>query len=82
MNKNKKDIEHQARLLKRSGKFDPARTVAPTADEQFRELRQVERSERAFADAGECEECARTRREKSDPEALCREHLAQAIGFG
>ncbi len=61
---NKKDIEEAARLLKRSGKFDPARTTNASPEETLRELKVAEQSERVFETAENCSACARERREK------------------
>lgn len=74
-----KDAKREAAGLRRSGKMDPTQVVKPTADEQLRELKQAERSEQVFGEAQACEECARAR--QNDPNGLCREHLAKAMGF-
>lgn len=78
---SKKDIEREAQRLKQSGKLDPARTATESPEEQLRALNQEVRNERAFDEATECAYCARERREKNDETALCREHLAKALGF-
>ena len=77
----KKDIEREARRLKDSGKLDPSRVVSETPEEQLRALNQEVRTERVLHAASECPYCARERREKHDVTALCREHLAAALGF-
>lgn len=76
-----KDMKHQADLLRRSGKFDPANVVKLSPEEQLRALGQEDRNAVAFNAAMSCDYCARERREKSDESALCREHLAAAMGF-
>jgi hypothetical protein len=78
---SRKDIEDKARNLKHSGKFDASRTASETPEEQMRVLNQGVRNEKAFGAASECEYCARERRDKNDAQALCRDHLAQALGF-
>lgn len=76
-----KDIRHQADLLRRRGKFAPGTSVKPSPEEQLRALGQEDRNAAAFDAATNCDYCARERREKSDESALCREHLAAAMGF-
>ena len=78
---SKKDIEREAANLRRSGKLDPSRIVKESPEEELRALGQETRTERAFAAAAECVYCARERREKNDGTALCREHLAEAMGL-
>ena len=78
---HRKDIKHQADLLRRSGQFDPSRVHRPSADEQLRELAQGERNAKVQAEADTCDECRRAREANGEADALCREHLARALGF-
>lgn len=39
------------------------------------------RAERVFEEAPTCDECARERKATGDDEALCDEHLGQAMGM-
>ena len=61
-------------------KFLPPASL-PELKAELRALGQETRTERAFAAAAECAYCARERREKNDGTALCREHLAEAMGL-
>lgn len=78
---SKKDIKHQADLLRRSGRFDPAAVAPVSALEQLRALDQEGRTERAFNSASTCDYCERERRQSGDATALCETHLSAALGF-
>ena len=74
-----KEIKHQADLLRRSDKFDPSRTVGETPQEQLRAIGQDQRNAEVFGASARCPDCAKL--QATDPNALCRTHLAAALGF-
>ncbi len=69
--------EHARRLRARPGWNPEAKQDEPGLVERLGELRSDETLERAKL----CPDCAELRRRGEDPSALCRDHLAQALGL-
>lgn len=71
--------EHARRLRQRPG-WDPGGRREELHQEVRRRLGELRVDEIAQR-AASCEACARAQGESGDAGALCREHLAQAMGF-
>ncbi len=76
----KRGIKDDLRALRAKPGWDPSRFQREPYEDRLRNAVEHDRLERLWQDAAGCPNCQELRTSTGDAEALCREHLARAMG--
>ena len=78
---SKRSINRQAKRLQQRPGWNPHEHSSSSYRQRIRQSIEDERVHGAFDAAATCEACAEARKVQNDSEALCEEHLRQAMGL-